>query len=722
MKSELTDHRARPRPTVADATFHYADIETLVRPRRVAVVGASNRPGSMGNSTYVNVRKHSDIESVFPVNPGSPQVCGDASYPTVSSIPGPPMDVVIILVAAEHVLDAVTDCVAAGVRHVIVLSSGFSEVGVEGVAMQEAILRTARAAGMTLYGPNSPGLANIADKVLLSMSPVAHEDVVSGPVGLVTQGGGIGRAIMQWMDLGLGIGMWASPGNAVDLDIADFIHQMLLDDRITVIAAVVEGFSDGAKFIDVAKKARAAGKPIVLMKIGRSEYGQMSAASHTASIAGDDEVADAVFEQFGVIRVNDVNELAETAALLSRISDPSRVGDICVYSFSGGTSSHAADLVGAQGLRLAEFSPQTKAVLDAHAPSFGFVDNPVDLTTRVFTDSELNRRILGEIAADPAVGSILFAMPADYADSTISVVSEAIEIVSRSDTLLVPVWMSPRHGGGFRVMVEAGMVPFASVSAAVKALGRISRWAGGGKAATGRAPRPEHKPDTDSSPVRALDYGSSRALLEPAGIRFPREVFADSAQAAVDAVAAVDRPVAVKVVADGLLHKTEVGGVRLNVRSRAEAVDAYESMCGPAGIARLGVVPSGVTVQEMIEDGVDVLVGVHDDPIFGPVLTFGTGGIYTEIERDVMHLSIPFDRKSFDTAAGKLRVWKRLTGVRGEASVDLDAVFEAVRSVATAYVANPQVSELEINPLRALRVDRGGETVALDAVIVLARP
>ena len=250
----------------------FADLTRLVNPQRVAVVGASDRAGSMGFSTYNNVRNNSRVTGeLFPVNPAYPTVFGDTAYARVSDIPGDPMDVVTVLVAAEFVPAVMQDCAAADVGHVV---------------LQAETVATARAAGMRIYGPNSPGLANVADGVLLSMSPVAGEDRTSGPVGLVTQGGGIGRALMQWMDCGLGVGLWSSPGNEADLDVSDFVNHMVSDDRIKVIGAVIEGFSDGAKFIEAARRARQAGKPIVMVKIGRSEYGKRTAASHTASIAG----------------------------------------------------------------------------------------------------------------------------------------------------------------------------------------------------------------------------------------------------------------------------------------------------------------------------------------------------------------------------------------------------------------------------------------------------
>src|SRR5579863_6944987 len=494
----------------------FADISRLVRPHRVAVVGASDRPGSLGYSTYNNVRNNSVIAGgAVPVNPRYETVLGDRCYRQVSDVPGDPVDVAVILLTAERVVDAVKDCATAGVRHLVVLSSGFAETGAVGRAQQEEMVRLARASGMRVYGPNSPGLANVADRVLLSMSPVAGSDVTTGPVGLVTQGGGIGRALMQWMDRGLGIGLWCSPGNEADLDIADFVNHMVDDERIRVIGAVVEGFSEGRKFLEAARRARTAGKPIVILKVGRSEYGRKTAASHTASIAGNDAVASAVFAQYGVVRVDDVDELGETLQLFSRaLRVTSRdVTRTCVYSFSGGTASLAADLVGAAGLKLATFDPATSAALAARAPAFGFVDNPVDLTTKVFTDGDLNRAVFELICHDPNVGSVLFAMPADYGESTVSVSRDAVEIARATGTLLIPVWMSPRRGGGYQGLHAAGLAPMDGVYRAVQALRRFAEWRGSGLAPAGPGtpdPPVETPGPAPATSERALTYEQSK--------------------------------------------------------------------------------------------------------------------------------------------------------------------------------------------------------------------
>ncbi|MER5527336.1 acetate--CoA ligase family protein [Streptomyces sp. NPDC002677] len=702
----------------------FADISRLVRPNRVAVVGASDRPGSFGRSTYHNVRNNSSIPGgTFPVNPAYDTVLGDRAYPSVSAIPGEPVDVAIVLVAAGAVLDVVKDCAAAGTRHVMVLSSGFSETDDSGADLQRGIVETARAAGMRVYGPNSPGLSNNADGVLLTMSPVAGDDVSLGPVGLVTQGGGLGRAVMQWRERGLGIGLWASPGNEADLDVGDFVNHMVDDDRLRVIGAVVEGFSDGAKFIAAARRAQQAGKPLVVLKIGRSEYGQKTAASHTASIAGNDVVADAVFRQHGVIRVDDVDELAETLLLFHKAldADITRAGQVCVYSFSGGTASLGADMIGAAGLHLAEFTEDTARALVERAPSFGFVDNPVDLTTRVFTDSELNRAVFQLICDDPNVGSILFAMPADYGDSTVSVTTDALEIAAGHDTLLIPVWMSPKHGGGYDVLSDAGFAPYDGLNRAVTALTRVVEWA---KVSLPAAPTPPAEtaaepPEESHATPTALGYDEARELLERYGLRFPAEEFAASAQEAAEAQRRIGRPVAMKLSAQGLVHKTEVGGVALHITSPEEAARVWTTMTDPGRLAPFGFTADGVYLQEMVGEGLDVLVGAHHDEVFGPVLTVGTGGIETEIEKDVLHLAIPFTDEQFTRALSPLRLWRRMQGVRGGRAADAAQLTRVAQAFATMFLAEAgRVAEIEVNPLRMVVGESGTDCVTLDAVLL----
>src|SRR5487761_1555156 len=671
--------RVSPPPT-------FADISRLVRPHRVAVVGASDRPGSLGYATYDNVRNNSVIAGgAVPVNPRYDLVLGDRCYPQVADIPGDPIDVAIVLVTAERVIDVVKDCATAGVGYLVVLSSGFSETGAAGRAQQAEMVRLARASGMRVYGPNSPGLANIADRVLLSMSPVAGADVTTGPVGLVTQGGGLGRALMQWMDRGLGIGLWCSPGNEADLDIADFISHM----------------------------------------VGRSSYGQKTAVSHTASIAGNDAVASALFAQYDVVRVDDVDELGEALYLFAKALDVAGrdVARTCVYSFSGGTASLAADLVGGAGLRLATFEPATLAALTARAPAFGFVDNPVDLTTKVFTDADLNRAVFELICRDPNVGSVLFAMPADYGERTVAVSRDAVEIARSAGTLLIPVWMSPRRGGGYQVLHDAGLAPFDGVQRAVKALARFAGWRDSvlGPAGTNAPAQVTDGAAATATSERALTYEQSKQLLASAGIAVPRESFVTDASGAAQASERIGGPVVMKLSAPGLIHKTEVGGVRAGVRGGEQAAAAFEEMTSPERLAGLAVAADGVFVQEMVPAGLDLLVSAHADEVFGPVLTIGAGGVATEIQRDVAHLAIPFGDGELLRALRGLRLWPYLAGFRGSPGCDLAVLARAARAIADASLSHASsVAEIEINPLRVVAGAGQTRCVALD-IIALRR-
>ena len=464
----------------------------------------------------------------------------------------------------------------------------------------------------------------------------------------------------------------------------------------------------------------------MILKIGRSEYGEKTAASHTASIAGNDAVTSAVFAQYGVVRVNDVDELGETLHLFSRalaVTDRD-VTRTCVYSFSGGTAALAADLVGSAGLELAAFEPATLAALVARAPAFGFVDNPVDLTTRVFTDADLNRAVFELICRDPNVGSVLFAMPADYGESTVAVSRDAVAIARATGTLLIPVWMSPRRGGGYQVLDAAGLAPMDGVYRAVQALRRFAEWrcgagtdpadpadpAGAGAETAGAGPGL-------ATSERALSYEESTELLSAAGVRVPRESFVTSTAEAAEAAARIGGPVAMKLSAPGLIHKTEVGGVRLGVRGGEQAAAAFGEMTSPGRLASFGIEADGVFVQEMVAAGLDLLVSVHDDEVFGAVLTIGAGGVATEIERDVAHLAIPFTGEELRRALRGLRLWPHLAGFRGQPGCDLAVLAAVARAVAGVYLAAaPALAEIEINPLRVIAEADQTSCVALDIV------
>jgi acyl-CoA synthetase (NDP forming) len=329
-----------------------ADLSRLINPRSIALVGASDREGSIGERTLTNLLTHSEFGGeVYLVNPTRPEIRGRRCWPSVAALPGTP-DVAVVAVPASGVLTVIEECAARGVAFAVILSSGFGEAGAEGEREQQRMKEIAERSGLRLYGPNCPGLTNVNGRLGLTFSPSFPHDLVKGPIGLATQGGGLGRNVMQAMERGIGIGLWASTGNEVDLQVADFIHYMADAPDIKVIVTLLEGIKDGPKFVAAVQRAAANGKPVIGLKVGKSEYGRRAAQSHTASLTGSAEVNSAVFRQFGVIEVDDIDELVDTAWLFARAM-PGAQDALGIYCSSGGTAALAADAVGSAGLTLA---------------------------------------------------------------------------------------------------------------------------------------------------------------------------------------------------------------------------------------------------------------------------------------------------------------------------------------------------------------------------------
>jgi acyl-CoA synthetase (NDP forming) len=466
-----------------------------------------------------------------------------------------------------------------------------------------------------------------------------------------------------------------------------------------VIGAVVEGFRDGAKFVEVARRAMTAGKPLVVLKIGRSEYGERAAASHTAALAGDDAVTDAVFDQYGVIRADDIPDLCDTVSMLAMRRPNQPAGKLCVYSFSGGTASLAADISGYHGLEVAALSDGTVAELRRIAPEYGLLDNPVDLTTDIFTNPGLNVAALESIVNDDAVDVVLLCVPADYGASTEKLCREAVDVVGSSCKMLVPVWMSPDHCLGYRALEEAGLLPYPSVTDAVRALARLRWWDSRSESqpSAGAASAALSGVQLDTDPLTA-----GMGILAAAGIAVPDGQLVRDAAAAAAAAAEIGYPVAMKIADPAIAHKSEHGGVRVGVRNESEVRTTFSELWSiptpdPGG-------NRAVQVQAMIKADVELILGFHRDPVFGPVVTIGSGGIYAEYDKDVTQLRPPFTAGQVITRLRSLRVWARLTGARGRPELDPEAIARAVADFGAlcADGSNP-LNALEVNPLVVLR-------------------
>lgn len=712
------EHRTTPRddaPAGPGMTRAFPDLTRLVTPRGIAIVGASQREGSQGRRLIENVVLHSAFQGgVFPVHPSSTEMLGLPCFASVDDLPEGAVDVALVMVHAALVLPVLQQCAAKRIAFAVVMSSGFAEVGGEGALMEAQITALCASTGLRVYGPNCPGFVNVRERIGMTFSPSFKDDLNEGPIGLATQGGGLGRNVLQSLAHGPGVGLWFSGGNAADLDLPDFIAHMVQDPQIKVIAVLMEGIKDGARLIQALALARARGKPVVVLKIGRSEHGIRAAQSHTASIAGSAQVNSAVFRQYGAIEVDDLHALATVSRMLLA-GAPQHGKGLCIYTFSGGTAALAADLAGAAGIALAELQPATVAALRAVLPAFANTSNPVDTTADILRDPAMAGQCLRIVCADENVGTVLFPIPMDYADITQAMAQTILEVAACTHKRIVPVWMSRRMGAGFQAMDRGGLLPFLSLTDACAALQKIHA---GSTVAPSPAPQGGVLHAHGGAP-RALSEIEGKALLRGAGIDVPSGHLAATADEAVRHARAIGFPVVMKVVSAQITHKTEAGGVRLNIQSEQEARDAFAAISDSVAARRPEAQVEGVLVEKMFPaGGREVLIGVHRDAAFGPVLTFGLGGIHVEVLKDVTHRAIPLDRTQARLMLGEIRAFALLQGVRGQPPADLQALEDLLLKVSDFVVQQgPRLRELDLNPVWVGSAGQGA--VPLDALLVL---
>jgi acyl-CoA synthetase (NDP forming) len=692
----------------------FSDLTHLFDPRSVVLVGASERAASVGGRTLANILDHSDFQGALHlVNATRPDIRGIPCHKRVADLPSVP-DLAVIAVPAVGVMEALRDCAALGVKFCVILTSGFGETGDEGRAVEAEMKALAESSGMRLYGPNCPGITNINKRLGFTFSPAFANDLRPGPIGLATQGGGLGRNLLQSMERGTGFALWCSTGNEVDLQVADFIHYMASAPDVKVIGTILEGIKDGPRFLAAARRAAEAGKPIVALKVGRSEYGMKAAASHTASLTGSAEVNSAAFRQLGIIEVDDIDELVDVASLLAR-GTPRGGERIAVFGSSGGACALAADMVGQAGLVLADLAPETTEALAAKLPAYAALGNPVDTTTVTLTNPGVIEETLAAVANDPGVSLVMMPMPLDYGPVSLTVAQRMVAAQALTSVPLVPVWMSERTGAAYRCFAEAGMVPMRSLRNAAKAFRRYidhGAWQAGPMPAGMGAGLPD-------APTRSLSEAEGKALLRGAGLTVPQGVLARSTAEAGSVADRLGFPVAVKIASADILHKSDIGGVVLGLQNAASVEAAFERVTQAAARHHPAARIDGALVERMAPSGgVELLLSISRDPVLGLVMTCGLGGIHVELLRDVAHRLLPVDAAEAGRMLRELRGFPLLTGLRGAAPCDIEALAEAMAALSALAEGRPEeIEEIEINPIR---VGAAGEGAwALDAVVTL---
>jgi acetyltransferase len=697
-----------------------ASIHKMLNPRSIAVVGATPRL-QYGGRLLAAALKARDRVRVYPVNPRYDEIMGVKSYPSITDLPEPP-DLVSIVVPYDQVLDVLQECYRKGAGAAVIISAGFSERGeANRHDLQLRLGAFARDTGLRLCGPNCLGVANLKDDIWASASSRGAGGG-SGPIALVCQSGAsaFGPFLTRAVDSGVGYSYIVSTGNEADLDFADFARYLLDDAATRVIAGFVEGFKDARKFLEVARLAAERGKPIVLIKIGRSALGAQAARSHTASLSGVDARYDAVFAQYGVVRVQSYDELLEVSQLLAHTPRPSTPG-IAVVSHSGGISSLTADMCGQAGLELPALSQPALDGLNGILKGFGWAANPADVTG--YANSESFPQILECMINEPTVGTLVVA--SSGADSQ---AEQVIHLRNRSNKGVVFLWTGSRSATAGLDKLKAAQLPVFylpdTLSSGLRRLLDYHAWRDRRLADgfnSGVLPMDARQQQTVAqlrSLGRAtLSVSESTRLIAAWGVPVARELRVASAAAAVEAAQTVGYPVALKVDSPAILHKTEAGVIRLGLQNAEQVRGAYAEVMANAARYAPGAAVPGVLVQEMLQDGVEVIVGIVYDDQLGPMLLFGTGGVFVEVYNDVALRHCPITRTEALAMVAAVKGARLLQGFRGRPAADIDALADTlVRVSHLAVHLEGTLAELDINPLLILPAGQGVK--AVDALAV----
>ncbi|WP_144098638.1 acetate--CoA ligase family protein [Croceicoccus sediminis] len=692
-----------------------ADISRLLKPRSVAIVGASPTPGALGNSVMRNLDRLGFAGDLHLVNPRRAEIDG---RPCVSAIDDLPegIDVAVLAIPGPAVLDSVRALARRKAGAAIIFSAGFAEGGEEGIEAQAEIGRISRETGMVIEGPNCLGLVNFLDGIALTFVEIPPVPRRPGRnVALVSQSGAM--AIVEATTLiskDLGLSYSISTGNEAASGVEDYLEQMLDDDDTQIVGMIVEQFRDPARFLTLAAKAREIGKPIVLLHPGKSAAARESAATHTGAMAGDWTLMRTKVRDAGVVLVDNLEELGDVLDLAARVPAPP-TGAAAVLTESGAFKALTLDLCEGIGLDLPAPSDDASTALRAAMPDFIPVSNPMDLTAQALVDPDLYRRALEALLRDPQYGSVVFAIiQTDVPTSkrkfpaVVSAIEELrpdrpVIFAGMDDGAEVPAeWIARLR--------ELGVPYFSSPDRAFRAIRRYGE---------AMAPAPQRS-TMEPVALDALASGTipeyrAKDLLAPAGIPFPEGGFASTLEEANAVCAKIGFPVALKAQSAALSHKSDAGGVILNVMDNAGLAEAWDRLYANVAAYAPALVLDGVLIEKMGQRGVEMIVGAKTDPDWGPVILIGFGGVQAELHKDVRLITPDLSAEAIEAELLALKGAPLLTGFRGSPRLDIGALARLVERLGAVVRGTPEIAEIDLNPVVVFPEGQG--CVALDALI-----
>ncbi len=686
----------------------------LLDPTSIVVVGASPDPMRTGGIPIDTL-----LAAGFPrdrlllVNPKYTEIAGLPCYPGCEALPWAP-ELAVVAVPAAHCLAVLEQAHDAGIVAAVLFASGFAEDGTsKGAALQDAVVRFADRTGMLVSGPNCLGHANLKQKSFPTFLRAFKPAPPPGPIAMVAQSGNmlavLGRA---GRERGLRFSYMVNTGNEACLELSHFLQHFAADPETQAVVGYVEQVRDGPAFMAAAAALRQAGKPLLLLKAGRSAKGAQAAASHTAAMAGSAQAYEAAFRQLGVAAVADPTRLIDLTYLwrLGRVPAGNRAA---IVSLSGAACAILADLCAADGIEVPTLDETARRALRALVPSYGMVDNPIDLTGQITNDRASFGHVMAAVLDSPAVDLVLLYLGGYLLDLMAPALIEAA--ASRGKPVVV-IDMGAATESTRTSLDAAGLAYFTTIAAAVSATGDWLRWELNRQGDWEPAPPGPVSPPTSDHAL--LTEAEAKRLLAEAGLPTSQEVACATVEDALAAAAQIGWPVAVKVLSPDIAHKTEAGGVRLDIADEDALRAAFAAVTDGPRRAMPQARIDGALVQRMADPGVPVLLGVTWDDVFGPMLTAGLGGVLTELLGDVSHRLLPVDAALARAMLGELRGRRLLDGFRGAAPADVDALVEFMTGLsALALRWGPTVAEIEINPVL---VHASGAT-AVDALVRLAR-
>lgn len=696
-----------------DASRHSA-LGSMIAPRSVAVLGASDDPSRIGGRPISYLKAAGFQGRIYPVNHKRETVQDIAAYASILDLPEPP-DTVIVAVPSNLIERSIAECAERGARNCIVFSSGFAEMGEDGAQLQARISNLARTAGMRLLGPNCLGLFNVPSGFYGTFTTTLDRGMPKvGPLSIVSQSGAYGSHLYYLArQRGMGLNTWISTGNEADIQIAECLEWLAGDPDTNVILAYAEGFRDGERLIAGLEAARRASKPVIFMKVGRSQVGAEAATSHTAALAGADEVCDAILRQYGAYRARTTEEAMEIAYAASCGIFP-KGRKLGLVTISGGVGVLMADEASEHDLDVTPLPENAQRTLKELLP-FAGVRNPIDITAQAFNDVSLlksNMRVVLEDGGYDAVLAFFTSVPGSVANA--GGVRDAMrEMRDRfPEKLIILSMLVDDHMR--RDYEEMGFPVFDDPSSAVRAIAALANFS----RSFARPPRIDGMETMDATlPEGPLGEREAKQLLARAGLPVLNEHLACSAEEAVQAWREFNGPVALKLASADILHKTEIGGVMLDLDDEQAVADAFRQILDRARSAREDARLDGVLVAPMVSGGLEVILGARRDPVFGPVVMFGLGGVFVEVLKDVTFRKAPVDHAEACDMIGEVRGAGLLHGMRGAGPFDRNALADAIVALSRfAHAHGESVESVELNPLRLFEEGRGA--VALDALVV----